>query len=141
MAVLVACMAGGCEPPPPPPPSDPELRAELGIPDEVVIHRVDLSGRGDVTRVLPAVTEASPGDVVQFVVLDNRVHLLRFREDRIAGPRLEFLRETSQDRPPPLVERGARLVLTFEGAPEGSYFFQIEGNGAPVAGEIRVTAP
>ena len=140
-AVAVACVGWACEGPPPPPPSDPELRAELGIPDDVAIHRVDLSGRGELTRVLPAVTEARPGDVVQFVVLDNRVHLLRFAEDRIAGPRLEFLRETSQDRPPPLVERGARLVLTFEGAPQGSYHFRIEGNGAPVAGEIRVTAP
>jgi plastocyanin len=130
-----------CEGPPPPPPSDPELRAELGIPDEVVIHRVDLSGRGDLTRVLPAVTEAKPGDVVQFVVLDNRVHLLRFREELLQGARLDFLRTTTQDRPPPLVQRGARLVLTFEDAPEGTYYFQVEGNGAPVEGEIRVRAP
>lgn len=113
----------------------------MGIADDIVIHRVDLSGRGDLTRVLPALTEARPGDVVQFVVLDNRVHLLRFREDRIAARGLEFLRETAQDRPPPLVERGARLVLTFQGAPEGSYYYQIEGNGAPVMGEIRVSAP
>jgi plastocyanin len=133
---------GACqEPEPPPPPSDPELRAELLIPDDVVIHRVDLSGRADLIRVIPTVTEAHPGDIVQFVVTDNRVHLVRFREDRIAGPRLEFLRATAQDRPPPLVERGARLVLTFEGAPEGSYYFEIEGNGTPVSGEIRVRAP
>jgi plastocyanin len=127
--------------PEPPPPSDPELREELGIPDEVPIHRIDLSGRGDLMRVVPPVTHAAPGDVVQFVVLDHRVHLVQFREERMSGELVEFLRSTGQDRIPPLMERETRLVLTFEDAPVGVYHFQVEGNGPPVDGEIRLSLP
>jgi plastocyanin len=121
--------------------SDPELRAELGIPDDTPIHRVELSGLQAESRVVPRVVEARPGDVVQFVVMDNRVHLIRFLAEEIGPAELEFLRDTSQDRPPPLVERGARLVLTFEGAPPGSYPFSAEGNGSSARGEIRVGRP
>ncbi len=124
-----------------PPPSDPELREELGIPDHVPIHRVDLSGRGDDVRVIPTTVEARPGDVVQFVVLDRQVHLLGFLEDELSAEQLSFLRETSQDGFPPLVERGARVVLSFEGAPSGAYPFRVEGNGPPVDGVIRLTKP
>jgi len=137
---ILAALLSGCMPEPLPP-TDPELRAELGIPDHVPIHRIDLSGRADFTRVIPRLTEASPGDVVQFVVLDHRVHLVRFREELLRTDQIEFLRATSQDRFPPLVERGSRLVLSFEGAPAGEYSFQIEGNGLPVDALIRVTAP
>lgn len=133
-ALVVACSVE-----PPPPPSDPALRSELGIADEVTIHRIDLSGRGDETRIVPPETEIRPGDVVQFVVLDHRVHLVRFEEARIAPVALGFLRETAQDNFPPLVEQGARLVLSFENAPIGSYPFRVEGNGPPVVGAIRVT--
>ncbi len=118
--------------------SDPELRAELGIGDDVRIHRIDLSGRADRTRILPRSTEARAGDIVQFVVLDRRVHVIRFDETRMSGATVEFLRASGQDRPAPLVAQGARLVLSFEGAPSGSYPFVVEGSGSPVAGEIRV---
>ncbi len=135
LGVLVAC---GFDPPPP---SDPELREELGIPDHVPIHRVDLSGRGDEVRVIPTTIEARPGDLVQFVVLDRQVHLIGFREEEISTSALTFLRETSQDAFPPLVERGARIVLSFEGAPVGAYPFRVEGNGPPVDGVIRLVEP
>jgi len=121
-------------------PSDPELREELGIPDDVRIHRVDLSGRADETRVIPRSVSIRPGDVLQFVVLDRRVHLVRFDPETLPDELWRFLVETSQDRPPPLVERGARLVLSFEGAPEGVYAFRVEGNGPPVEGDITVEA-
>ena len=121
-----------------PPPSDPKLRAELGIPADVRIHRVDLSSRREQAQVLPRQTEIRPGELVQFVVLDHRVHLVRFDTEELSAPALEFLRETGQDSPPPLLEQGARLVLSFEDAPAGSYPFLVDGNGTPVSGEIRV---
>jgi plastocyanin len=127
--------------PEPLPPTDPELRAELGIPETVPIHRIDLSGRGDFTRVIPQLTEAGPGDVVQFVVLDHRVHLVSFRDELLRPDQIEFLRATSQARFPPLVEQGSRLVLSFEGAPAGDYSFYVEGNGPPIEAVIRVTGP
>lgn len=118
--------------------SDPELRAELGIPTETPIHRIELGGVQSENRVVPRVVEARPGDVVQFMVMDHRVHLIRFLEGDMAEPLLAFLRSTSQDRPPPLLDQGSRLVLSFEGAPPGTYPFSVEGNGNPVRGEIRV---
>ncbi len=130
----------GCIPEPPPP-SDPELRAELGIPDEVPIHRFDLSGAGDATRVVPPLHEIREGDVVQFVVVDHRVHLLRFDLAALPPGGREFLEGTRQDAFPPLVDRGSRIVLTFEGAPEGRYPFTVEGSGPPVRGEVVVVAP
>ena len=138
---LVGNLAASCAFQEPSPPSDPELRAELGIPDHVTIHRVDVSSQGGHTRLLPREIEIVPSEIVQFVVLDHHVHLVRFDEDELTRPALEFMRETGQDKPPPLVEQGARLVLSFEGAPLGSYPFSVDGNGLPVAGEIRVGEP
>lgn len=143
MVLLVAgCLliGGGCNSPPPPPPSDPELRAELGIPDEVRIHRIDLSGRGDVTRIVPPLIEIRQGEVVQMVVADRRTHMIRFDEG-MDLPLWSFLEETDQTSFPPLLEQGAKIVLSFEGAPPGTYGFTDEGNGPPVRGEIRVTEP
>ena len=138
---LVTSLSPSCAFQEPPPPSDPELRAELGIPNEVTIHRIDLSGRGDETRVLPRETEIRVGEIVQFVVLDHRVHLLRFDESQLSASALAFLRDTAQDRPPPLVEQGSRLVLSFDGAPVGPYPFSVDGHGPSVAGAIRVSGP
>jgi len=120
------------------PPSHPELRAELAIGDDVVIHDILLSGRGDQSRLLPAYTEVDAGDLVHFRVMDRRVHRVRFDLDRLPEGGQEFLRDTRQSSPPPLTEQDARLVFTFQGAPPGPYPFRVEGYGPPVEGEIRV---
>ena len=125
----------------PPPPSDPELREALGISDDVTIHRVDLEGEGSSRFIRPDTVVIAPGDLVQFVARDHRPHLVRFPQAGLPGQLLEFLRRTAQDSPPPLVERGARLVLTFDGAPEGRYPFLVEGDGGSAGGEIRVERP
>jgi plastocyanin len=122
----------------PNPLSDPELRQELGISDAAAIHRIRVTGSGDRTRLLPLRTQIRPGDVVQFVILDHRTHLVRFLDDETASDALEFLRHTGQDRPPPLVARESRLVLSFRDAPPGRYPFRVESTGSPVEGEIRV---
>lgn len=141
VAQLLTFLAlAGCAPPSAPP-SDPELRAELGIPDDVAIHRVELVGWGDWTRVLPADLTIQPGDVVQFVTLDHRVYLIQFEESLLAPAAVDFLKDTKQDSPPPLVEQGARLVISFQGAPQASYAYRVEGNGAAVLGSIRVSGP
>jgi plastocyanin len=137
LLTLAVAPASGCLPDAPPP-SDPELREALGIDDRTPIHQVLLSGRGDHTRVLPAHLEVGPGDVVQFRVMDRRVHRVRFPLDDLEPAPREFLQATDQYSPAPLVEQGARLVLTFEGAPPGVYLFWVEGYGDPVQGSIRV---
>jgi hypothetical protein len=138
--LLALLLSGGCEPPPPPPPSDLELRTELGIPDDVRIHSIALSGRGDETRIVPPSLEIRQGEVVQIVVADRRTHLIRFEED-LDAPLRDFLQKSGQSSFPPLLERGARIVLSFAGAPPGRYSFLDEGNGPPVVGEIRVILP
>lgn len=132
--------AGACQPESPPP-SDPEVREALGLDDETTIHQILLSGRGDRTRILPGHLEIRKGDVVQFRAMDGRVHLVRFPAGELAPELLAFLEASGQADPPPLVERNARLVLTFEDAPVGDYRFVVEGHGAPTAGTIRVADP
>lgn len=134
LGILV--MSWACEPAPPP--SDPELREALGIDDGVPIHEILLSGRGDRTRLLPAHVEIRSGDVVQFRVMDRRVHQVRFELEDAAPALRSFLVSSNQVAPPPLVERDARLVLDFTDAPEGRYPYVVEGYGEPVRGSIRV---
>lgn len=135
---LVASILIGCDRELPPP-SDPELREELGIPDDIPIHSILLSGRGDHTRVLPAYLEIRRGDLVQFRVMDRRVHQVSFVEVSLEPALAEFLEATGQLRLPPLTEQDARLVLTFEDAPEGVYPFIVEGYGETREGRIVLT--
>jgi len=134
-AGLIACDA------PPSSASDSDLRQQLELPELTVIHRVDLSVAGERVRMLPMRTRIGAGDVVQFVALDHRIHLIRFLEDEMEAEPLWFLRSTSQHRPPPLLERDSRLVLTFRDAPPGIYPFHVESSGAATRGEIIVRAP
>lgn len=70
--------------------------------------------------------------------MDGRVHRLRFDAGQLGADERTFLLRSGQAEFPPLVERDARLVLTFVDAPEGLYPFLIEGSGPPVEGSIRV---
>lgn len=123
------------------PPSDPDLREALGLDDQVRIHRIDLSGRGAESRVLPATLEIQEGEVVQFVTLDRRIHHIRFVTDSLSPAAARFLEQTGQSSSPPLVRRGSRFVLSFEGAPAGLFPYVVEGYGDPVVGRIRVRPP
>ncbi len=140
LALTLGIVGSGCERADGPP-SDPELRASLGIADHIPIHQVTLSGSGDRTRVFPAHLQVDRGDVVQFRVMDWRVHRVRFAVDEMDPDPSEFLRATGQASPAPLTELDARLVITFEGAPTGEYHFVVEGFGNPVEGSIRVRDP
>ena len=120
------------------PTSDPELRSQLGIPPETPIHRIDVSTRSNRIRLLPRALEVRDGDVVQFVAIDHRIYLVRFDEETMDAAAVAFLRSTGQDRPPPLVEAGARLVLTFDAAPAGSYSFLVESGGLSASGAIHL---
>ncbi len=134
--LLSSCLTGGERPP-----SDESLRADLGIPGDVPIQRIDLRyGRGE-TRILPRRSEILSGGIVQFVALDHRIHLIRFDEGALDPSALGFLRDSGQDRPAPLLVEGSRLVLTFDGAPAGTYPFWVEGSGGHAPGEIWVRDP
>jgi hypothetical protein len=115
-----------------------EIREEFGLSPEARVHRVDLAVAGDRLRMLPLRTRIRTGDAVQLVVLDNLTHLVRFLTDETDQEVLAFLTRTDQLRPPPLVEREARLVLSFQGAPPGRYPFRVEAGGFEATGEIVV---
>jgi plastocyanin len=137
LAAFTLSVTSGCEPDPPSP-TDPELALELGLAPETPIHSVLLSGRGDQTRVLPGHTTVRAGELVQFRVMDGRVHLVRFDADGLDVDAARFLEESGQSGFPPLTERDARLVVSFIDAPAGRYPFVVEGHGAPVSGSIVV---
>lgn len=123
------------------PPSDPELRDELGIPDHVPIHRVNVGGRGAADRLVPDRVEAAPGDLVQFLVTDRRVHVIRFLVDELDPEQRSFLAETDQLESPPLVHRESRFIVSFQGAPPGRYPFESGGHGEPARGVVTVHGP
>jgi len=116
---------------------DSVLRAELGLTDADLVYRITLLG-GAEESLMPAQVELAPGAWLQFVSGDWRVHEVRFEADSLSGPPLAFLRDTDQLESPPLVDQGARYVVSFAGAPEARYPFVVEGNGEPGRGVVVV---
>jgi len=132
---------GGGEPSPEsgvPPDPHAELRERLGLAPDHPIHTITLGGRGGDEHAAPSRVELRPGDVVEFLVVDGRVHTVRFPEDSLTEALASFLRRTDQLESPPLVERGSRFVLTFENAPRGRYPFVSEGTGGSARGVLLV---
>lgn len=116
---------------------DSVLRAELGLGDADRVHRIRLRG-GEREEISPPSVEVEEGDWVEFVTVDWRVHQVRFEPDSLSGEARAFLEATDQLDSPPLVDRDARFVLSFSGAPEGRYPFVSEGNGAAAGGVVVV---
>jgi hypothetical protein len=124
-----------------PPPSDPELAEALGLPAGTPVHRVDLADRSGRIGLFPPAHRVVPGALVQFVTRDRRVYSIHFLREAMDPVAWAFLEETGQASSPPLVEEGARFVLTFEGAPEASYPFEVRGQGEAARGQVTVAPP
>jgi hypothetical protein len=136
---LVA-LAAGCDRREEPEPSllpDSALKVELGLTDADVVYRITIAG-GPRESLDPAQVELPSGAWLEFVSGDWRVHEVRFEADSLSGPPLEFLHDTDQMESPPLVNRDARYVVSFAGAPEARYPFVVEGNGKPACGVVVV---
>lgn len=116
---------------------DEVLRAELGLTDDDEVHRVRLIG-ADVERAEPAETVVPPGAWVEFVTTDWRVHEVRFDLDSLGPAARAFLEGSDQVASPPMVDLGARFVVSFHEAPAGRYPFLAEGNGATGRGVVVV---
>lgn len=121
-----------------PPPSDPELAEALGLPPRTPIFRVDLVDRGGRVGLFPLDVDLDPGAVLQFVTRDSRVYSVHFARESMAADAWRFLEGTRQTSSPPLTREGARFVVSFIGAPSGSYPFRVEGQSRPTKGEVRV---
>ncbi len=125
----------------PPPPTDPELAEALGLAPSTSIHTVHLVDRSGRVGVFPATLEVAGEAVVQFRTRDARVYGVRFLLAEMNSAQRDFLSEGGQGASPPLVEEGARFVVSLQGAPEGRYPFIVEGQGDPGEGEIRLRRP
>lgn len=119
---------------------DPELEAAqvLGLVPGARLHRVLLGGRGSEEHVLPTWVEARPGDAVEFVTVDHRVHLVSFLLDSLDASQREWLQNSGQEVSSPLVYRGSRFLFRLDGATPGAYPFLSEGHGGRMAGVILV---
>lgn len=119
---------------------DPELEnaKALGFPSGARLHRVTLGGRGAEEHAVPTLVSAVPGDGVEFVTVDHRVHTVVFLPDSLSDEARSFLESTDQMASPPLVSRGSRFILRLRGAPGGRYAFMSEGHGGTAFGVVEV---
>lgn len=133
-------LAGACERTDPELVPDAFLGDSLGLAAGDRVHTVHLEHTEDGERVQPMQVTVRAGDLVQFVTRDRQVHAISFVLEGLPGPAASFLRESWQDRSPPLVEMGARFVVTFAGAPPGTYPFVVTGNSEDGHGTIVVAS-
>jgi hypothetical protein len=99
-----------------PDPQVEEARA-LGLPEGARLHRVTLGGRGATEHAVPPLIQARPGDGVEFLTEDHRVHTVTFPADSLEPEVHAFLEASGQLGSPPLVSRGTRFVLQLRDAP------------------------
>lgn len=133
LLLLVSCQEPNNERPP-----DPLLQDSLGLSPNDQVWRVELGSRDNREHVEPPVVTVSPGSWVEFVTTDTRLHTVLFPLDSLPAPSADFLLRTGQTASPPLVEEGARFVMSFEEAPAGRYPFLVEGNGVTAVGAVVV---
>ena len=130
----------GCEAPDPELIPDERLQVELGLTEKDRVHTIELR-TGVVELAEPDSLELLPGDFVQFVSTDWLVHEVRFELDSLDVEARRFLEAAGQDASPPLLQRDARFVLTFEDAPPGRYPYRLAGNRGAGRGVIVVPPP
>lgn len=101
-------------------------------------HEITLGGHGAEEHVVPPNIAVRSGSEVHFVTADNRVHTVHFQLQDMAEPARQFIQATAQLSSPPLISRGTRYVVSFEGAPRGFYPFTVRAHGKPVNGAVVV---
>jgi plastocyanin len=117
---------------------DQVLRDSLGLGDEDRVHRVRLGSADNREVVQPPQVTVRPGDYVEFITQDRRVHALEFMLEELPPAAAEFLRRTGQQGSPPLVQADARFVVSFDQAPPGTYPYVVIGNGEEGRGTVVV---
>lgn len=143
-ALLVCALLAGalaCSEPEPPDPEEVALREALGIDGRIPLFRVFLESGSEGEVVTPLRVEVVPGSIVVVETVDWGVHTFGFEEAGLSPEARAFLNRTHQVAGPPLVSRGSRLVLSFEGAPLGSYPYVAQGETGEARGLMIVADP
>lgn len=141
VALWFGCSAiAGCDTPDPALQPDAQLVEELGLTQADRVHTVGLRTE-DRERPLPDSTRVWVGDYLQFVSEDWLIHEVRFDSTRSSRDGWAFLASTGQTASPPLLQKGSRFIVSFVGAPPGTYPFRLEGNRGPGVGIIVVAPP
>ena len=140
-AVFLLVLAGaGCEAIDPALRPDDQLISELGLTERDRVYTVSLAT--DVgERAEPDSIVVQPGDYLQFVSSDWLIHEVHFDSAIMDDQARSFMVVTGQMNSPPLLQQGARFVLSFVDAPLGTYPFRLQGNRADGRGVIVVASP
>ncbi len=93
---------------------------ELASPDSILVHE---------------------GDYIQFVSDDWFLHEVRFDSTAMSEHAWKFMVSNNQAASQPLLQNGARFVISFVDASPGAYPFLLEGNREPGSGVIVVASP
>lgn len=137
VAVILLTAACGADSVPPELQPDSVLVRELGLTEDDRVHTVLVTA--DTREVAsPDSVAVDPGAWVEFVAGDWRVHEVRFEVDSLPAAARAFLESTDQAASPPLLDRGARFLVSFEEAPAGAYPFVVEGNLPAARGVVLV---
>lgn len=140
IVALLLLSGMGCEPVDPTLRPDAQLISELGLSERDRVHTVSLTAEAE-ERADPDSIIVRSGDYLQFVSSDWLIHEVRFDSAEMSDRTRSFMIVTDQMRSPPLLQLGARYVLSFADAPEGAYPFRLEGNRGPGRGVIMVAPP
>ena len=141
VAAFFLLVAGaGCEPVDPTLRPDAQLISELGLTERDRVHTVSLATGVD-ERAEPDSIVVQVGDYLQFVSSEWLIHEVHFDTTSMDDRTRSFMTVTDQMDSPPLLQQGARFVLSFVDAPPGSYPFLLEGNRGSGRGVIVVASP
>lgn len=130
----------GCEPENPTLRPDAILLEELGLSKDDRVHTVRLTTKGQ-ERASPDSILVEEGDYVQFVSDDWFIHEVFFDSMTMSDSAWTFMVSNDQSASPPLLQNGARFVISLVGASSGAYRFLLEGNREPGFGVIVVAPP
>ena len=138
VASLLPLVTLACSDPDPELIPDAVLQATLGLEVDQRVHTIAVT-TGVNERSDPDSLAVLPGDFVEFVSTDWFIHEVRFDVDALEADARDFLERTDQMASPPLLQRDARFVVSFEGAPIGRYPYLLVGNRGSGGGEVVVT--
>lgn len=139
LAAATCAVLTGCDAPPELQP-DTVLRDSLGLTSRDRVHTVEVRLDGPRESGTPDHVVVRPGDWLAFRADDGFGHRVHFERDSLQGASLAWAQGRGLSAGPPLIARGVRWLVHFEGAPPGRYPYRLEGNRRDGRGVVLVDA-